>query len=581
MQENKPQYMKKILFAMMGMAIMSAYAAPLTPAEALARLGENDHRRASAQESPRQLATYNDADGNPAIYIYTYAGDRGFMLLSADDATPALLGYSETNSFALDGSATSVASWLDSYAEQIKASRGLPRYEAPSTRADDMAPVGPLVKSNWDQTAPYYNDCPKYGARRCVTGCVATAMAQVMNYWKFPERGQDQISYLSQEIGQQLSMDFSTVEFDWDNMLDKYTGGNYSAEEAKAVSTLMLAAGHSVMMQYTPWESGAYSKDIAAAMIKYFGYDQGVTNRKNNEFGSSIWNEVVYKELITTGPVIYTGRSMDGAHCFVCDGYDGNGRFHINWGWGGLSDGYYLLNALNPVEIGTGGHLNGYNIDQDIVVGIMPPQGRLTSEGIKIENAASDSGNVKGWGYTYRIANYFDIQLSATVRVTGGRIASPLYVTIYEVDPSTLSNVKKVYEDTFDQPIDITSGVETYTKQVKLTDHKGELYSLFVAYDLKGARTTIDNLLMAPSYAGLGTVGVSDAALALNSDGRRVWTDAEGFASLKVYDVKGACVAEADGESPELNLETLGAGIYVAVARGESGETATLKLHLR
>ena len=564
-------------------AAATATAAPITPAEALGRLsGEGGERLRVSAKAPQLIETLTDGAGQPTIYVFTFSGERGFMLLAADDAVRPLLGYSETNSFGIREMPEQVKSWLDFYMVQVESARELPAYrEVQSTRAGSWPAIAPLMKTQWDQTAPYNGLCPLSDGKRCVTGCVATAMAQVMKYWEYPATGKGSLTYKPKTLDQELSIDFSSTTFNWSAMQDTY-GRSYSSTAAIAVANLMKACGYSVNMNYTPWESGAKSGDIANAMMKYFGYDSGVASKLRSSYSSiDAWEEMIYNELKNVGPVIYSGQSSEGGHCFVCDGYDGNGYFHINWGWGGLSDGYFLLSDLRPGEIGTGGYYGGFNLFQDVVTGIMPPVGRLTLEKISIDNAADDSGNVKEWGgYTYRIMDFSNILLSVKVKVSGGQVKSPLYVTVYETDPATKKNGNIAHETQFEDDMRAGEGSNTFSTYVHFHNYDpSKLYTINIAYDLKGQRTTIGSVRMAAS-SGVDDV-IASSELALWQEGDFVKAVGENSVTLAIYDLQGVKVCETAGAEASVATNKLQKGVYVAVATDVRGTTRTLKLLLR
>ena len=575
----KIKLLLSILTLSMGANVL---ARPLSPQEALTRTEPTQVRKIKkASASPQLVGTTYDNYGKPAIYVYTYSGREGFMLVAADDAVVPLLGYSEKGSFSLEGMPGNIDSWLSLYTEQIEAARSLPPYVAYQTRAGEMAAIGPLLNTKWDQNNPYNSECPMLNGRRCVTGCVATAMAQVMNYWKYPLVGKGSITYTPPAFDEELSLDFSTINFDWDHILDVY-GKTYSSTERMAVARLMKACGYSVRMKYTAGESGAYSKDISSALINNFGYDRGVNERDRSAYSSQDdWNRMVYNEMAVTGPVIYCGQSVNGSHCFVCDGYDGNGFFHINWGWGGMSDGYFLLDELTPHEVGTGGHYGGYNLNQSIIAGVMPPVGRITLESMSIRNAADDSGNVKGWGYTYRTNNFSNILLDVTLTISGGHVAAPLICSVYEYDPDTKRNGEKVLESEFDEPLNASDGKVTCSTYVHLNNYDPEkLYNLVVSYDLKGERSVIGSLRLAAS-AGVGEIVVDENGLTLRQEGSAIVVEGEGAVTLDIYDTSGMAVVSAKGYGLKLDLSGLTPGLYVASARNDDGLTRTLKLLLK
>lgn len=561
----------------------TAYAAPVSPDEALARLSvEGLVAECNGLQAPRLIEIINDAAGSPSIYHFSYAGDKGFMLLPADDAVPALLGYSETNSFATRERSESMRSWLGFYSDQIKAASAfeasgnidLPsRKSVAPTRAGEMSAIEPLIKTVWDQGRPFNNECPSLNGRQCVTGCVATAMAQVMNYWEYPQKGKGSVSYSPESFETPLQMDFSSVSFNWAGMQDSYKG-NYSSSAAHAVATLMKACGYSVRMQYSPGESGAYSKDIAPALINNFGYDQGVRREDRTGYSNDEWNALIYNDLVNVGPVILDGRSTGGAHCFVCDGYDGKGFFHINWGWSGLSDGYFLLNELTPGQVGTGGHYGGYNINQDAILGIMPPVGRLTLERISIDNAADDTGNTKEWGYTYRTNDPSNILLSVSLKIAGGHINTPLYYTVHNTDPQTKKNLNVEQEGVFDQPLNASDGNVKCTTPINMKNFDpGKLYTIIVAYDLKGQKTSIGSIRLAAS-SGVDRV-MDQTGLSLSAQGNILTAESEEEAWITVYDLNGSPVANGKGS---IDISSLSSGVYIARAHDSRGGVRSLKV---
>lgn len=539
----------------MASAALGASAAPVSPEGALSRLSAKGLMHMKGVSSPRLVDVINDDFGNPAIYHYTYSGDRGFMLLPADDAAAPVLGYSPDNSFMAEGLPEHMHSWLSYYSAQIYDARemALPawRDEAVATRAGEKEAIAPLLKTRWDQGSPYNNLCPTSGGARCVTGCVATAMAQVMKYWEYPVSGQGQITYNPEELGKDLFLDFSAVTFDWANMLDSY-GRNYSSTSARAVAELMQACGYSVRMGYTPYASGARANFIPGALMTNFGYDRDVTYKEASVYRDT-WEDIVYNDLATVGPVIYSGVSSGGGHCFVCDGYDGNGYFHINWGWSGMSDGYFLLNALNPSQVGTGGYSGGYNAQQEVTVGIMPPVGRVSLVSTSIDNAASDTGNVSGWGKVYRINDPSNIQLSVKLRISGGHVNSPLYVTIYENDPDTKANVATVFDKEFLHAINASDGVITTSVSASISNfNPSRFYTMNIAYELKGKKTTLDSVRLGASS------GVDEVA-------------AEGVDEWQIFDMGGVPLSRVSDAALPAALEGLAPGVYIARGTGADG----------
>lgn len=361
--------MKKylLLSSLVAMMLGTSNAAQLTPEQALARL--NHGSRANAAE---MKLVYTASEGlNKQFYVFNIGANDGFTIVSADDCISPLIGYADNGSFDSENMPENMSAWLKQYQRQIEAmiSAGA---TAQSRAADTKASIAPLVTTLWNQSSPYNNDCPMDGDKRSVTGCVATAMAQVMKYHNWPVKGTGSNSYTwtnSAGTESTLSMDFSSITFDWANMTDSYSSASTATQNA-AVAKLMAACGYSVNMHYTSNESGAMSPMIAYALTKYFNYDGNIKYLLRDYYGIEEWENMIYAELAAKRPVVYDGVTGTGAgHEFVCDGYD-NGYYHINWGWGGLSNGYFKLTLLSPEVQGIGGSTSGYNFNQGATIGI-------------------------------------------------------------------------------------------------------------------------------------------------------------------------------------------------------------------
>lgn len=366
-----------------------AYGRQLSMEEALQKANSFYHEKSGTLKitSPRaaqlRLAhRHTDSSDNCDIYVFNRGENDGFVIVSGDDRAVPVLGYSDTGSFDADNIPANMQAWLEDYSRQIEWLRtnGVAVYEAEAT--EDYAPVAPLIASKWSQSEPYYNDCPEYKGDKCVTGCAATAMAMVMKYYNYPTSGTGSHTYTpanNRRLGQ-LSADFGNTTYDWENMLDEYNYGEYSDTEAQAVATLMYHCGVSLDMQYDPYASGAHSVDWMVALKTYFGYDDGIYLVNREYYSTEGWNKLIYDEIAAGRPVLYSGMSRQGGHAFICDGYSDDGYFHINWGWAGMSDGYFLFSALDPYEQGIGGGDGAFNYMQDVTLGIMPEDGEADND---------------------------------------------------------------------------------------------------------------------------------------------------------------------------------------------------------
>lgn len=378
--------LKQLLTGIAVVAVATTISAkPITPDEALSRLREGNSKMAAPSKSgkaPRLIHTTKTTKGDPAVYIFNQGDNNGYLVLSADDAAYPLLGYSDSGNADASNLPPALEWWLGEYASQIEYVNEKGISAEASVMKTDMSstwqPIAPMIKTKWDQIEPYYNQCPLYGTERTFTGCVATAMAQVANYWNYPAVGKGSISYECEDLSKRLTMNFALKKFDWDNMCDTYLPGQYTATEADAVAYLMKACGYAVKMSYSTESSGALAMNIANGLVKYLNYDPNTLYDQRMYHSASEWKQIIYDNLKNVGPILYGGGSMlGGGHSFVLDGYDGNGMFHFNWGWSGMSDGYFSLDALNPNSLGTGGGSGGgYNFTQDAVLGIQPPTGK-------------------------------------------------------------------------------------------------------------------------------------------------------------------------------------------------------------
>ncbi len=320
------------------------------------------------------------ADGSQPYYVFNNGANDGFVIVAGDDRAPQVLGYSLTGNFGEEDVPQNVSAWLDEYAAQIEdLADGRPAVRRVS-QGTELAriSISPLVMSHWNQYAPYFNSTPKVGTRQCLTGCVATAFAQVMKYHEWPKSETTVVP--GYEWNGSTLADLPATKFDWANMLYDYQGGgNASAGcndpdiNQEAVARLMVYCGYAVQASYGTGSTGAPTAQIPDAMKNYFGYKGNISYVSRSNYSTADWEALIYNEIYNGRPVIYSGNTPSGGgHAFICDGYGEDGYYHINWGWGGMSDGYYLLSILEPGEQGAGGSNDGYSHSQGAVIGIQP-----------------------------------------------------------------------------------------------------------------------------------------------------------------------------------------------------------------
>lgn len=297
-------------------------------------------------------------------YVFNSSDGKGFIIVSGDDELTEIVGYSTDGFFDTANIPANAQAWLNKYADyvaRVQSGDAVARKVQVSTLAETI--VEPLVTTRWNQDAPYNNMCPidRNYNRRSVTGCGATAMAQVMKYWEWPVQGQGEHQNANDPS---LEVDFSESVYDWDNMLDTYN--SLSSQTAQdAVAKLMYDCGVSIDMSYSYEASGAYDSDIAIALGTYFGYKAQTHLR--DAYTVNAFRELIKSELDNARPVLFGGQGTVGGHEYVVDGYDSNDFLHINWGWGGASDGFYDMELMNPPSLGIGGGAGGFTEDQSIV----------------------------------------------------------------------------------------------------------------------------------------------------------------------------------------------------------------------
>ena len=325
-----------------------------------------------------QVAYANRADFSN---FYVFGGENCFVIVSADDCVKPILGYSDENPFGTDAMPENVYGWLKDYDNQIQfavenhvkaSSDARSRWQNLKagivSQEKSTNSISPLLQTKWNQGSPFNALCPS----GTVTGCVATAMAQVMKYWNYPSHGVGSHSYSWN--GRTLSADFGNTSYDWDNMKGTYS--SYTNDEKLAVATLMYHCGVSVDMNYGPISAGGSSASTSAvvdALVSYFNYKSTARYEERGNYSDETWIQMLIDELSAGRPVQYRGSDADGGgHSFVCEGYDTGDRFYFNWGWGGNYDGAFSIDAMNPGTGGIGSGSGVYTVNQGAIFGVEP-----------------------------------------------------------------------------------------------------------------------------------------------------------------------------------------------------------------
>lgn len=340
----------------------------------------------------KSATTYSRED-LPTFYIFRFVS-RGFIIVAADDASTPILGYSFENDLPEVVTNPAAKEWLDNYSREIayiidnKLDNTETRKEWSSTlkgrTIGNTADVGPLLTTKWDQGCYYNTLCPADTGAPCghvYTGCVSTAMAQIMKYHNFPPMGIGQSTYTDGNYGQQTA-DFGATPYDWAAMPD-------SASAESPIATIIYHAGVAVEMGYGRWGSGAQSERVRGALLDYFNYSPEMEVKYKDNFDKlDDFKSLLRNDLDAGFPVHYAGYGPYGGHDFVCDGYRlSDGKFHFNWGWSGLANGYYTVSTLNP---------SGYtfNKGQLVTLHIKPYHTNLIVRIINpVNNAMSTAGS--------------------------------------------------------------------------------------------------------------------------------------------------------------------------------------------
>lgn len=346
-----------------------------------ASLGINNPRAALSKQSPKDT---EEQEGK-AYYLFDNGNNRGFVIVSGDDKLPEVIGYATSGSLSEQEMPVQLKSLLKAFEKQYKEMAGDDaRLESAMAERNSLAEssaaanvtVSPLLGDiAWDQGTPYNNQCPTFTNGQALTGCVATAMAQVIRYYQFPTQLQHDIpSYTSKSGFTSSAITASSTTYDYDKMLGQYVSGNYSDEQANAVATLMYHCGCAVQMKYGVDGSVAITRSTAHVLGAYFGYDTSTLSFVDrDDYSLAEWCSIIDHELTNNRPIIYDGHTLSNeGHAFVCDGANGNGFYHINWGWGGDCNGYFDISLLNPDEPESTTGAGEFNNGMGMTIGIKP-----------------------------------------------------------------------------------------------------------------------------------------------------------------------------------------------------------------
>lgn len=403
-------------------------------------------------------------------YIYNVEGG-GYVIVAADDRVTPIIGYSLTGSFHPDSIPSNMRGWLNGIGAEI--SSALAADISSSIQTDtawqtaisktrsttsSKTAIAPLIQTKWDQTEGYNDLCP-YDSRyneRTITGCVATAMAQVMKYHNHPARGFGHHTYIQQPYDS-ISASFGSTVYDWANMPNKLSASSTDAQ-IEAVATLMYHCGVSIETGYNTISmggSGAFTTlpgypqyaTAEKALRNYFSYSPSLSGVYKEDYTDSEWTDLLYNELAANRPVIYSGDDGTYGHCFVLDGYDTNGMFHFNWGWSGAYDGYFALSALNPGTGGAGSGSGVYSYAQEAIINIQPAN---SSPSAAIHDSISMAADLTPTALSYSWDDVDDIYFESVVKNSGAdTFRGRFFVEIIDNNGTTVAYTDTTVTGTF------------------------------------------------------------------------------------------------------------------------------------
>ena len=366
---------KSVIWAVLAMVAMSATAASVD-GDAAQRTALGFLRSNSSAKFMNSSASLRLEYAEPSAvraewadyYVFNATDGSAFVVVSGDDRAEAVLAYGE-GAIDMDNIPCNLRWWFNYSKEQMEYLHAHPDISVNRSPSRASLVMEPLLPCTWNQTTPYNDYCPVYQGKRCVTGCVATAMAQVMYYWRFPDELPDLIGYKTNNLGI-IMPDLPPTTLEWDEMLDSYYSyylpdvAVYTPSQGAAIAKLMLYCGVSCYMDYSYDGSGAACLNQWIA-LQMFGYNPQSTFVHRDDYDTEAWEAMMLDDIANKRPILYAGYDSSGGHAFVIDGYDGS-KYHINWGWEGSGDGYFALDAFNVGQyMFNAGHEMIYNLSPE------------------------------------------------------------------------------------------------------------------------------------------------------------------------------------------------------------------------
>ena len=535
------------------------------------RVSESDLRLIRDSES----SLTRSSGAAPAYYVFDNVAGGGFVIVAGDDVASPVLGYSFTEEFPEGTLPPNVQGWLDGLREEINAARrdGVLPEEAVTrawqdTKSGDV--VVELETARWDQGDPYNQLCPLSRNKRTYTGCTATALAIIMRYHQWPERGTGTLpAYVTTTNSLTIPAQKLGHTYDWGNMPLDYSR-SYTQAQAQAVATLMRDCGYMLESDYGTDADGGTAAYVDAVLrvAEYMDYDKAILCVMRDSYNSSEWYELMQAELDSRRPVLYTGSSEDAGHAFVLDGYTTNNYYSVNWGWSGLYNGYFLLSALDPEGQGAGGGSGSYNNGQVAVIGIQKDKGGEYVEDIRfypyeaegvLYNGISTLSTITTNQTFYFTAGMFinmgqkafNGEILFAVTDKNGQFVEELGTLTLELDPGYMTGWSKI-QATITVPIQKGYRLRAYYRSEKTPE-----WTLVRGNDEEGC---VWEYILLDEY----TIEQS-TSFTYNKNDRKIYLTVSNGINVSLTDASGKAYNQAirrEGTSATINAILLPAGTY-------------------
>lgn len=600
--------MRRCTFILLAaLSAMSISAAPVDVGQARSialSFLKNNYPQTRASSQPGLTLVWSDAgidtksagSGQDAtFYVFNLTDADGFVVVSGDDDVYPILGYGTQYSFQKDPMPANLRGWFESYQRQINRVRETkPLVSEDVTDAWRQLRQGTMqLKAGgvllttvlWDQMTPYNDLCLAVNNQRTPTGCVATSTAIAMQYHKWPDVGQGSRSYTSQTYGLTLSATFDTP-YQWNDMPSTYTAGQYTTAQAQNVATLMYDCGVFSEMNYAPGNSGALTLTAAQGLVNYMKYDKSLHVLQRDNYQTAEWESIIKGELDDSRPVVYGGENdQKEGHQFIIDGYNDADYYHVNWGWSGLANGYYLLSVLEPEVQGTGGNSGGgFSLGQDAIISMKKPVEGSTYQDILAFFYGEEDGTV----FNGLVATTDQFQQNQTFGVQYGYVGNmsirnfsgSLAVALVDKD----GNTKEFISDEQPVSIEIERGVGqevpcTITQPMVPGDRIRLLYKSSDAADWQwvrgGSDTTGEILVDGDATSTEDIANSTDVSVSFDAAGTAYITSPASLKEIQLYDVNGRLLKKQPVANTAFTLSysEYPAGIYfveVVTTKGRS-----------